>query len=188
MSDEKALVETHPEGERRSAGNQPPETAISVDTFAGKIQVKWVPEAAVSSLGQMPFFIEFLKTSGLFDAWVEQCPLRYKSPNAPRKRDVLGTILLSVLAGHWRYAHINAIRGDGVNPELLGMTKVVSEDSVRRGLLGMKEEESEEWLKGQLKASYEPLLEEPWALDMDATVKPLYLCSPNQSPYPLDQK
>ena len=106
----------------------------------------------------MPFFIEFLKTSGLFDAWVEQCPLRYKSPNAPRKRDVLGTILLSVLAGHWRYAHINAIRSDGVNPELLGMTKVVSE----------------EWLKGRLKASYDPLLEEPWALDMDATVKPLY--------------
>ncbi len=174
MSDEKALVETHPEGERRSAGNQPPEAAISLDTFAGKIQVKWVPEAAVSSLGQMPFFIEFLKTSGLFDAWVEQCPLRYTSPNAPRKRDVLGTILLSVLAGHWRYAHINAIRSDGVNPELLGMTKVVSEDSVRRGLLGMKQEESEEWLKGQLKASYDPLLEEPWALDMDATVKPLY--------------
>ncbi len=83
---------------------------------------------------------EFLKTRGLFDAWVEECPLRYRSPNAPRKRDVLGTILLSVLAGHWRYAHINAIRGDGVNPELLGMTKVVSEDSVRRGLQGMKEE------------------------------------------------
>jgi hypothetical protein len=41
---------------------------------------------------------------------------------------VLGTILLSVLAGHWRYAHMNAIRGDGVNPELLGMTKVASED------------------------------------------------------------
>jgi len=53
-----------------------------------------------------------------------------------------------VLAGHWRDAHINAIRGDGVNPELLGMTKVVSEDSVRRGLLAMKEEEeSDEWLK-----------------------------------------
>ena len=174
MSDEKALVETHPEGERPSAGNQPPETATSLDTFGGKIQLKWVPEAAVSSLGQMPFFTEFLKTSGLFDAWVEQCPLRYTSPNAPQKRDVLGTILLSVLAGHRRYAHINAIRSDGVNPELLGMTKVVSEDSVRHGLLGMKEEEGEEWLKRHLKASCELLLEEPWALDMDSTVKPLY--------------
>jgi hypothetical protein len=48
-------------------------------------------------------------------------------------RDVLGTILLSVLAGHWRYAHISALRGDGVNPGLLGRTKVASEDSVRRG-------------------------------------------------------
>jgi hypothetical protein len=30
------------------------------------------------------------------------------------------------------------------------------------------------WLKKHLKASYEPLLEEAWALDVDTTVKPLY--------------
>ena len=85
--------------------------------------MKWAPEATVSSLGLMPFFIEFLKTSGRFDQWVEDCPLRYTSGNAPDKRNVLGTLLLSVLAGHWRYAHINAIRGDGINPELLGRNK-----------------------------------------------------------------
>jgi hypothetical protein len=79
-----------------------------------------------------------------------------------------------VLAGHWRYAHISALRSDGVNPGLLGMTKVASEDSVRRALLALKEEESESWLKQHLKASYEPLLEEPWALDVDTTVKVLY--------------
>jgi hypothetical protein len=145
-----------------------------VDTFGGKIQVKWVPGAAVSGLGQMAFFIEFLKTSGLFDAWVKECPLNFTSPNAPKKRDVLGTILLSVLAGHSRYAHISAIRGDGVNPGLLGMTKVVSEDSVRGALKSMDAEESGFWLKKHLKASYEPLLEEPWAMDIDTTVKPLY--------------
>ncbi len=89
----------------------PLKLVTSLDTFAGKIQLKWVPEAGVSSLGLMPFFIEFLKTSGLFDKWVEDCPLRYTSANAPQKRDVLGTLLLSVLAGHWRYAHINALRG-----------------------------------------------------------------------------
>ena len=174
MSDEKALIQVHPEGERQTEGIQPAETAISLDTFAGKIQFKWVPDAEVSSLGQMPFFIEFLKASGLFEDWVKDCPLQYTSPNAPQKRDVLGTILLSVLAGHWRYAHISALRGDGVNPELLGMRKVASEDSVRRGLSAMKEEESGPWLKKHLKASYEPLLEEAWALDVDATVKPLY--------------
>ena len=87
---------------------------------------------------------------------------------------MLGTILLSVLAGHWRYAHISALRGDGVNPGLLGMTKVASEDSVRRALSAMQEEETGLWLQKHLQASYEPLLEEAWALDMDATVKPLY--------------
>ena len=173
MSDEKALAAVHPEGERQSDGMQPVETALSLDTFAGKIHLKWAPEADVSSLGQMAFFIEYLKTSGLFEDWVRDCPLEFTSPNAPLKRDVLGTILLAVLAGHWRYAHISALRGDGVNPELLGMTKVASEDSVRRALAGLKEEESATWLKKHLKASYEPLLEESWALDMDTTVKVL---------------
>ena len=174
MSEEKAIEKVHPEGKRKSGGIEGPERSGNVDTFAGKIQVKWVPEAAVSSLGLMPYFIEFLKTSGVFDAWVDDSPLEYTSPNAPQKRDVLGTILLSVLSGHWRYAHISAIRSDGVNPELLGMRKVASEDSVRRALLGMKEEESDRWMQRHLRASYEPLLEEPWILDMDSTVKPLY--------------
>src|ERR1700683_318402 len=174
MSDEQALITVQPAGELQKVENEPCETAVSLDTFAGKIQFKWAPDAEVSSLGQMPFFIEFLKTSGLFENWVKDCPLHYTSPNAPQKRDVLGTILLSVLAGHWRYAHISALRSDGVNPELLGMTKVASEDSVRRALLALQEEDSAAWLKQHLKASYEPLLEEPWALDVETTVKPLY--------------
>ncbi len=174
MSKEEAVVQAHPEGEVQIAENHPAETVASLDTFAGKVHVKWSPEAAVSSLGLMPFFIEFLKTSGLFDAWVAACPLRYTSGNAPEVRDVLGTLVLSVLAGHWRYAHISAIRGDGINPALLGMTGVASEDSVRRGMKAMDGVASGEWLKAHLKASYGPLLEEPWVLDVDTTVKPLY--------------
>ena len=174
MSKEDEVVQAHPEGEVQIARNQPAETGTSLDTFAGKIQVKWEPEATVSGLGQMPFFIEFLKTSGLFDKWVEDCPLRYTSANAPEKRNVLGTLLLSVAAGHWRYAHINAIRADGINPELLGMSGVASEDSVRRGMKAMDEAASARWLKEHLKASYEPLLQEPWILDVDTTVKLLY--------------
>src|ERR1700704_3155585 len=161
MSEEEEVVPAHPEGEVEIAGNQPTEIGTSLDTFAGKVHVKWSAEATVSSLGLRPFFIEFLKTSGLFDKWVEDCPLHYSSGNAPEKRDVLGTILLSVLSGHWRYAHINALRGDGINPGLLGMTRVASEDSVRRGIKGMDEGDSGQWLKKHLKASYEPLLAEP---------------------------
>lgn len=174
MGKEEEVVPAHPKGEVEIAGNQAAEIVTSLDTFAGKIHVKFAPEATVSSLGLMPFFIEFLKISGLFDQWVADCPLHYTSGNAPEKRNVLGTLVLSVLAGHWRYAHINAIRGDGINPELLGMTRVASEDSVRRAMKALDEAASGQWMKVHLKASYEPLLQEPWILDVDTTVKPLY--------------
>jgi len=174
MSEDLGPVKTHPMGERNEGAVEVLEGGSSLDTFAGKIHLRWVDGAAVSSMGQMPYFIEFLKTSGRFDELVKECPLSFTSPNAPRKRDVLGTMLLSVLAGHWRYAHMNSVRGDGVNPELLGMKKVCSEDSVRRAAKAMAGPTSEPWLKKQLKDSYEPLLDEPWILDVDTTVKLLY--------------
>ena len=88
-----------------------------VDSFAGPVHVEWDREAALTPLRQLPFFIDFLKTAGLFDAFVADCPLHYTSPNAPKKRDVLGTAMLATLAGHKRYAHIGALCGDEVLPE-----------------------------------------------------------------------
>ena len=38
------------------------------------------------------------------------------------------------MAGHRRYAHITALRGDAVAAQALGMNKVVSEDALRRAL------------------------------------------------------
>ena len=46
----------------------------------------------------------------------------------------MGTLLLSILCGHWRYAHINAVRGDKLNAEQLGLSHIVSEDAVRAAL------------------------------------------------------
>lgn len=148
---------------------------VPVDTFAGRIHVEWDQDAAVTPLGQLPFFIEFLKVSGLYDAFVSDCPLRYTSPNAPNVRDILGTLVLSILAGHKRYAHITTIRSDRVNPELLGMDVVASEDSVRRALLQLDEAEAVAWLDKHLAGSTHPVLSlAPWVLDTDNTVKPLY--------------
>ena len=87
---------------------------------------------------------------------------------------MLGTLLLSVLAGHRRYAHINSIRSDGVNPQLLGMSKVGSEDSVRRAFREADERACRDWLSKHLHKTFDPLLEEPWILDIDTSVKPLY--------------
>jgi hypothetical protein len=147
---------------------------IALDTFGGRIHVEWDPAAAVTPLGQLPFFIEFLKVSGLFDAWVADCPLTYQSNNAPDKRAVLATFLLSILAGHQRYAHITAIRNDGIHPELLGVEQLVSEDGARRALARMDESSGVAWLERHLAKTTRPLLATPWILDLDATVKCLY--------------
>lgn len=173
MSDELGGAGDHPLGEQ-PGGVLAAHGAVSVETFGGRVHVEWDAAAPVTPLGQLPFFIEFLKQGGLFDGWVADCPLRFTSPNAPSKRDVLGTVLLSVLAGHRRYAHITAVRGDTVNPPLLGMRKVVSEDAVRRALAKIEAAAGVDWLHEHLDYATGPLLDEPWILDVDTTVKPLY--------------
>jgi hypothetical protein len=171
MSQDFPQISVHPSGE------QPPieqEAAGTLDTWAGPVRVEWDSTAPLTPHGQLPFFIEYLKVASLFDALVADCPLAYMSPNAPKKRDLLGTAMLSVLAGHKRYAHITALRNDGVLPELLGMEKIVSEDAVRRGFKAIAENKGQPWLQRHLDYCTAPLLSEPWVLDMDSTVKPLY--------------
>ena len=148
--------------------------SLTVDTFSGRVHVDWDPEAAVTPLGQLAFFVNFLKQGGLFDPLVSDCPLYLTSPNAPPKRDFIGTLVLSILAGHRRYAHITCLRSDGVSPGLLGMKKVLSEDAVRRLLQKIDEKKGIAWLQRHLDYVYRPLLRAPWILDVDTTIKPLY--------------
>jgi hypothetical protein len=165
---------THPPGDGPGGNLALSEAPVSLETFGGKVHIEWDPEAAVTPLGQLPFFIAFLKTSGLYEPWVRECPLQRRSNNAPDKADVLGTLLLSILSGHRRYAHITALRGEGVNPELLGMKKVLSEDAARRAFKGSDPAAARSWQQGHLHLTYGPLLYEPWILDVDTTVKTLY--------------
>jgi len=174
MKRDSSPLSVHLSGEQPTAVATEPPGGVDLDSFFGPIRVEWDHEAAMTPLGQLPFFIDFLKTTGLFDALVADCPLRYLSPNAPRRRDVLGTAMLSMLAGHKRYAHIAALRCDAVLPELLGMKKIVSEDAIRRAFKAIDETEGAAWLRGHLAFCVEPLLAEPWILDVDTTIKPLY--------------
>ncbi len=101
-------------------------------------------------------------------------PAGVPSGNAPDKRDVLGTLMMGMLAGHRRYAHITALRGDAVAAQALGMNKVVSEDALRRALERIDEAASTAWMRPALMHSVREALDKPWVLDMDATIKPLY--------------
>jgi hypothetical protein len=59
-------IVAHPQGEQPTVEVH---SAIA-DTFAGRIHVEWDAAAPVTPFGQLPFFIDYLKQVGLFDAWV----------------------------------------------------------------------------------------------------------------------
>lgn len=163
-----------------------------VSTPGGKFQIRWDEEGSATALGQLPFFAEYLDVTGLFERWVEGCPMNYSSPNAPEVRDVLGTWLLSILDGQKRYAHIAGLRGDAVAPQILNMSKIVSDESLRRALAHLapcvgerctgaervKREaqlaKSMAWMKAALGESTSEALRTPWILDCDTTIKLLY--------------
>ena len=150
------------------------EQAMVVDTMGGRVHVRWDETAHATPHGQLVFFAEFLATAGVFDRWVQACPLHYSSPNASSARDVLGTLMLGILAGSKRYAHIAGVRGDAVAAKALGLHGMVSEDTVRRALAAMAPQASEPWMRQALLGSVRDALDRPWVLDIDATIKPLY--------------
>jgi len=180
---EEALVRT---GGRRD------EEDMRVSTPGGVFQVRWDERGGTTAMGQLPFFAEYLNATGLFEDWIEGCPLSYVSPNAPKLIDVLGTWMLSILDGHNRYAHVGVLRGDGVAPSILGMKKIIGDDSLRRALSAIapapdkkhtaqeraaqeaQVERSTKWMQSNLMHSVAEALKTAWVLDCDTTIKPLY--------------
>ena len=140
----------------------------------GPLHTRWDADAPVTLHGYLPFLAEYLKSGGIFRSFVDRCPISFKSNNAPDVADVLATLVLSLLSGHTRYNHMQSLYGDSVAAGLLGADKIVSHDSLRRALAGADEKDLEEWLRGELRRCYEPLLSEPYIIDIDPTVKPLY--------------
>lgn len=145
-----------------------------VDTPGGRYFAEFDDEAPVTREGQLIFFAQFLHTGGRWEQFVKKSPLSYTGNRGSAVVDVLGTAVLSVLCGHWRYAHINAVRGDRLNPPLLGMGGTVSEDVVRRAWRRLEETTGLAWLEGELRACIEPVLSQPWIMDIDVTIKTIY--------------
>ncbi len=57
------------------------------------------------------FFFQFFHTGGRWQEFLRECPLTHTGNRGSGAPKVMGTILLSVLCGHRRYAHINGVRG-----------------------------------------------------------------------------
>ena len=166
-------VEAHSIGEAAVTPSGPVDR-WPLDTPGGRFYAEWERQAPVTREGQLMFFFQFLDAGDRWREFLANCPLDYIGNRGSGKLNVMGTALLSILCGHWRYAHINSVRGDAVNAGLLGMAKIVSEDVVRTALKRMDETQSLRWVQGHILASISPALSLPWILDIDTTVKCLY--------------
>ena len=147
---------------------------MAIDTPGGRFHVRFDDTTPVSALGPLVFFAQFIEAGGRFEALCREAPLRYTSNNAPDPREVLATIVLGIVAGCRRFAHLSALRFDDVAAGLLGVRVLVSEDSVRRALYRLEAYAAARWLRAQFDAVVEQMLDEPWVLDTDVTIKPLY--------------
>ena len=50
---------TNQKGEDTLPANVAVSNAISADTFGGRIHIEWDPDAEVTPIGQLPFFIQY---------------------------------------------------------------------------------------------------------------------------------
>ena len=55
-----------------------------------------------------------LKDVGFFDRLVETCPMRLTSNNAPEVRDLIATVMVSMINGATRFRHFDRLHGDEV--------------------------------------------------------------------------
>ena len=67
MAEDLTVSGAHPLGERSARIPDRLEESVPVDSFAGKVEVRWAPHEAVTPLRQLPLFEDFLKQADFFD-------------------------------------------------------------------------------------------------------------------------
>ena len=130
MAKELTASGAYPLGARPAGGAVCHEEAPEIDSLAGKIGVLWARSRTSSTSSiRRTCRVLLCSVSGP----------EHQIGHALPVRDILGTLPLEVAAGTSRHAHVNAMGSDEVSPNLLGMGRVCSYDSVRRTTGRMEE-------------------------------------------------
>ena len=150
------------------------DSKLDIPAYGGRLDVKWDPGTKVTPSGGLAYFAVFLKVTGFFDSLCSDFPVDYRSNNSSSRRDIVGTIVLAILFGKDRYVQINALRNDTASMELLGLRKIVSEDTVRRSLRDADGKALDAWLSRHEHEVVDSMLRFAYVIDIDNTVKPIF--------------
>jgi Transposase DDE domain group 1 len=129
-------------------------------------------QRAVTPLGGVVVFVEYLNRIGLTGEFRRHMPVRYRSRNQIDPSITLVCFLVSVLAGARRFAHAAWLRGDKALHAVLGVERFPTDDTIcnlfRRFTMGHVQRLFEPlkcWELDRL-----PQRHEGYSLDLDSTV------------------
>ena len=71
----------------------------TISTLGGDYALKWDDETQMSVNAHAALLSQFAKAGGFFDRLVETCPMRLTSNNAPGVRDLIATVMVSMING-----------------------------------------------------------------------------------------
>ena len=145
---------------------------FSFDTYCGKVMIEASDEDMTPFGGIVPF-AAFLKKSGILDTLSATCPVERTSNNASPVRDVVASLMLASLCDGSRFSHVDRLRHDPAIPQLFGLEKVVSADTIVRFLAVLPPAQARAWIAQAARPIWSALPAR-FILDWDSTVLTRY--------------
>ena len=71
----------------------------TISMLGGDYALKWDDETQMSVNAHAALLSQFAKAGGFFDRLVETCPMRLTGNNAPGVRDLIATVMVSMING-----------------------------------------------------------------------------------------
>lgn len=150
------------------------DAARTIRTLGGDYVMRLDDRTQMTTNAHAVLLSQFAKAGGFFDRLVETCPMRLTSNNAPEVRDLVATVMVSMVNGATRFRHFDRLHGDAAAAELFGVGRFMSCDSVRRNFASIPAEEALRWIWGENLHLLRDVVAEDYVLDLDPTVKPLH--------------
>ena len=169
------LSATKKKGRTNDMGKYSTEQAAGaqrIETPGGGYALKWDDETQMGVNAHAALLSQFAKAGGFLDRLVETCPMRLMSNNAPEVRDLIATVMVSMVNGATRFRHFDRLRGDTATAELFGVGRFMSCGSVRRNFASMPKTEALPWVWRENLNLLQDVVAEDYVLDLDPTVKP----------------
>ena len=117
-----------------------------IETLGGEYALKCDDETQMSVNAHAALLSQFARAGGFFDRLVETCPMRLTSNNAPEVRDLIATVMVSMVNGATRFRHFDRLHGDTATAALFGVGRFMSCDSVRRNFASIPDAKALPWV------------------------------------------